>query len=337
MLWVDKAFANRVAPTLKRFQWKSDSVASFRCPLCGDSQKNQSRTRGFFYAVADRLHFKCHNCNEAMPFGAFLKRLDDTLYREYKLEHFRERGGTSSHFVANNQPVLPTITRKLTGAPCVLDLPPDHGARLFLKRRLIPFRAWQFFYYTEHWTEWVQAQGWDVTDTMKKHPEQGVPRLVIPAFNEAKGLISAQARSLDPTTSYRLRYITAKAHDHVPKVYGLDRFDRNQTAYMVEGPFDSWFLPNCLAAMGSDLRGASARLELDPVLVFDNEPRNKEVTYQLNTAIHEGYRVVVWPEGLAEKDINDMVLAGRDVMAMVTARTFKGPRAIMEFQRWNRT
>ena len=59
----------------------------------------------------------------------------------------------------------------------------------------------------------------------------------------------------------------------VAKTIGLDRIDMSKQIYAVEGPLDSLFLDNCIAVGGSDLN----KLESDVIIIFDNEPRNKEI------------------------------------------------------------
>ena len=55
----------------------------FRCPYCGDSQKSQSKARGYVVEKWGKQLFKCHNCGLSKPFEQFLKDLDAELYVEY--------------------------------------------------------------------------------------------------------------------------------------------------------------------------------------------------------------------------------------------------------------
>ena len=38
-----------------------------------------------------------------------------------------------------------------------------------------------------------------------------------------------------------------------PKIYGFDEIDHEKPIYIVEGPFDSTFLENSIAMVGSDI------------------------------------------------------------------------------------
>lgn len=111
---------------------------------------------------------------------------------------------------------------------------------------------------------------------------------------------------------------------------------------MVEGPIDSLFLPNAIAAIGSDLRTTLANLEdgilegCKTVLVFDNEPRNEEILKLMSKAIEENYSICIWPENVEEKDINDMVLVGKKVFPIIERNTFSGLQAKLRFDRWKK-
>ena len=47
--FLDKKFINLVSSQLERFKWQRATLANCRCPLCGDSQKNKNKCRGYFY------------------------------------------------------------------------------------------------------------------------------------------------------------------------------------------------------------------------------------------------------------------------------------------------
>tara|TARA_A100000172_G_scaffold8161_2_gene4493 strand:+ start:1044 stop:1184 length:141 start_codon:yes stop_codon:yes gene_type:complete len=45
---------------------------------------------------------------------------------------------------------------------------------------------------------------------------------------------------------------------------------------------------------------------------------------------------VIWPNNIIEKDINDMVLSGHDVMSMVKSNTYSGLEAKIKFNNWKK-
>ena len=194
-------------------------------------------------------------------------------------------------------------------------------SRIYLeKRKLDPTK----FYYAERFVEYVNShkQSLDV----KEHP-----RIIIPLYYE-KNLVGVQGRTLN---SNSVKYITTIFYDEAPKIYGLDNIRRDAPVFVTEGPFDSTFLLNSIAMCGadSDVRkwGVST-----PVWVYDNEPRSKEITERISSAIARGDSVVIWPTGIEEKDINDMILAGHDVQSIVESNTYSGLEANLQFTTWKR-
>ena len=44
--------------------------------------------------------------------------------------------------------------------------------------------------------------------------------------------------------------------------------------------------------------------------IFDNQPRNKEIVRIMERACEDGQKVMIWPDNIVDKDINDMILNG---------------------------
>ena len=104
---------------------------------------------------------------------------------------------------------------------------------------------------------------------------------------------------------------------------------------MVEGPFDSTFVENSIALCGSD--GDMAHLKRsDIVYVYDNEPRNKEILGRIEKCIDRGESVIIWPKNIEQKDINDMVLSGYDIMSILKSNIYSNLEAKIKFNNWKR-
>ena len=99
-----------------------------------------------------------------------------------------------------------------------------------------------------------------------------------------------------------------KLDENKQKVYGLDTVNLQEHVPIVEGPIDSMFVKNCLAAAGADLT-----LKVEPsnvTYIFDNEPRNKEIIKRMYSVVEKDYNLVVWPDDMRHKDINDIIISG---------------------------
>ena len=316
---IDSKYIGLISSRLTKFKRVKSDLYNFRCPICGDSKKNKTKTRGYLYTIKADVNFRCHNCGASMTFSNFLKEIDPVVHKQYVFERFKQ--GSTGRGTVVEEPVFkfeaPTFKSSI-------DLPLASTvdvSRIYLeKRKLDPTK----FYYAERFVEYVNShkQSLDV----KEHP-----RIIIPLYYE-KNLVGVQGRALN---SNSVKYITTIFYDEAPKIYGLDNIRRDAPVFVTEGPFDSTFLLNSIAMCGadSDVRkwGVS-----NPVWVYDNEPRSKEITERISSAIARGDSVVIWPTGIEEKDINDMILAGHDVQSIVESNTYSGLEANLQFTTWKR-
>jgi alkyl sulfatase BDS1-like metallo-beta-lactamase superfamily hydrolase len=74
----------------------------------------------------------------------------------------------------------------------------------------------------------------------------------------------------------------------------------------------------------------------DYIYVFDNEPRNREIVNRISKTINRGDKVIIWPTSIQQKDINDMVLAGLNVMDVLKSNTYTGLEAKIKFNNWKK-
>ena len=319
---VDSKYVGLVSSRLQKFKRVKDNLYNFRCPICGDSQKNKNKTRGYIYQVKNNTNFKCHNCGSSMSFNNFVKTIDPTLHKQYTLEKFKE-GHTGRNFVVESPKLEFTkpVFKKSINLPKASS---DSRAKEYLvNRKIDPDK----FYFADKFMEWTNTQK-QTFDTILRDES----RIVIPMYDETKNLIGFQGRALGKSFT---KYITVMLDDDSPKIYGLEKIDRKQSIYIVEGPFDSTFVENSVAMCGSDVDIRSFDWSYY-IWVLDNEPRNREIVNRVSRVINRGDRVVIWPNGLMEKDINDMVLAGHDVMSMLELNTYSGLEAKIKFNNWKK-
>ena len=187
-------------------------------------------------------------------------------------------------------------------------------------------------FYAEDFKEWaISVCQVDYSNLMGKEP-----RLVIPFFDKDNQLIGAQGRALQES---KVRYVTVKVHEDAPKVFGLERWNSDQHTYLVEGPIDSFFLPNCLAMAGADMSDLTLIDKDKTTLIFDNEPRNFQIVKSMIRFLKNGWKVVVWPNSIISKDINDMVQSSiRDarLVEIINTNTYSGQRGEWEVQSWKK-
>ena len=98
------------------------------------------------------------------------------------------------------------------------------------------------------------------------------------------------------------------------------------------------FIDNCIAAAGADIH-LSFVSHNDVIFVFDNEPRNKEIIKRMQTAVEKNFQVVIWPNHIKEKDINDMIMNGKsqqDVQYIINQNTYSGLSALTQLNTYKR-
>ena len=74
----------------------------------------------------------------------------------------------------------------------------------------------------------------------------------------------------------------------------------------------------------------------DYIWIYDNEPRNREIVNRVSTAIDRGDKVVIWPNNIHQKDINDMCLYGHDVQNVVQCNVYQGLEANLRLNNWKK-
>ena len=76
MDFIDVKYINLVSSRFQKFKKIKHNLYNFRCPICGDSQKNKNKARGYLYQVKNNTNFKCHNCGVNISFNNFLKQIN---------------------------------------------------------------------------------------------------------------------------------------------------------------------------------------------------------------------------------------------------------------------
>ena len=318
---IDSKFIGLLSSRLQKFKRVKSNLYNFRCPICGDSKKNKSKTRGYLYAVKANTNFKCHNCGASMSLNNFIKEIDSTLHKQYTMEKFKS-GHTGRNFVSE-EPVFkfeaPKFKTKIK-LPKASEHPRPAG--YLTARKLDP----ENFYYAKHFKEFANSIKHTFDDT--RYEEE---RIIIPLYYK-KNLIGFQGRSIDPNP---IKYITVMINDESPKIYGLDNIRTDAPVYVTEGPFDSTFISNAIAMCGADADVRKWGIS-NPVWIYDNEPRNREITNRISKTIDSGESVVIWPDNIDDKDINDMVMSGLDVESVIKSNTYSGLEAKLKFTTWKK-
>jgi len=356
-LYVDKKFVNFLSGSLEKFAWKKENLANCRCPICGDSQSNPNKCRGYFFEKDGSYYYKCHNCGVSLSLYSFMEKVSPSLVAEYQLERYKSNQvkkpkrpkvkatGVGDMFGLFKKKYKETVNSQYL-VP-IESLDNDHPAVEFVTRRKIPTDKLHLLHYTDDFGSFSRE--------MTGEPVEGKePRIVLPFFDSEGNMVAAQGRalslrsvtgSIDRSTEQTrklLRYITIKSKDAPDRLwFGQWRANPDKKIYVVEGPIDSLFLDNCIAMVGaSGFDNIPKHLrKSEGVYILDNEPRNKSICDLNKKLIDAGRNVCIWPSELKIKDINDMVIAGmtvKEIKKIIDNNTFSGLEALYRLNEWRK-
>jgi len=336
--WIDVKYANILSGRLEQYKVKKSNpyLANLRCPICGDSQKNKFKARGYLFQHKGEMSFKCHNCGIACSFGNFLKKLDGLLHDEYTKEHYLNKEApvkverVIDPLIDMRPPKFLTKGSPLKKLKKISQLAWNHPAKTYILKRKIPNEFHGKLFYCPRFAEWTNS----IIPGKIESTKRDEPRLIIPLLKEDGTFFGYQGRSFDPNT--KLRYITIIFEEYT-KIFGLDAVNKDTTTYVFEGPIDSMFISNSIAMLGSDIKLDSSFK--DPVFVYDNEPRNLQIVKKIDSMIDKGYNVMIWTDDFPQKDINDMIMAGHDaehIKIIIDQNTFNGLEAKMNLMKWKK-
>lgn len=331
---------------LPGFKQKGPYLWNCRCILCGDSSTKKNKIRGYFYAQKQNLYYKCHNCGASLHFGTFLKGQDQVLYDAYVFERYAkgEGGRANAHAKPDEElfgslglsPELVLTPKewvddKLEGVCQRLDtLPDDHEAVQYCLNRSIPREQFFRLFAIPHTKDIVKlAPQYAESLTTEE------PRLVIPFHKENGKIVGVSLRAIRGESK---RYIMVRFEEEVAFVFGLNLLNTSLPIVVLEGQFDSLFIPNSIACGGTSFgKVETFGLPKEKVtIVFDNQPRNAEVMKIMNKYIDLGYAVCIWPSDIGQKDVNEMVIAGLDAHNIILENTFQGLMAMAKFSEWRK-
>lgn len=335
-LHVDLKWLNQVSGYFKGFKTvRRNTTYCCSCPFCGVHEKKLKR-KFYFYVKKDNLNVVCHKCGYSKSFYNFFKEYFSTQFDEYKKEtlydFFMSKAKNTSktkNKVGTQGDRKTPLPKTLKKVKRLLELKYDDPVRKYIDERKIPKEYQEQMLYTDDFKSVVLP----FSDSFKNLPDND-KRIIIPFFNKDGKIKALQGRAVDSDAN--IRYITVKTSDDNDKIYGEDKVDYSKKVYAVEGPIDSMFIDNCIATCDANLTKSKA-----DVLIWDNEPRHKDIVRYMGNAIDQGRSVVIWPSNNndAKVDINDLVIKGmttKQLMTVIDKCTYSGLQAKMKFNEWKK-
>ena len=329
--YIDLKFINDLSGRLNQFKKKTDYLFNFRCPHCGDSQKSKTKARAYLYRVKNDMFFKCHNCGQGQNLANFIKFIDPKLYEQYLLERYKKSAPATPKPKFDFKPTKFTDQTPIDDLKSIKDLPEDHPARLYCVNRKIPEKYFDKLFLSDKFMTLVNEVKPNTYKITKDHP-----RLIIPFYDTTGKVFAFQGRAFGKEQP---KYLTIKLDENKQKVYGLDKVNFQKPIYITEGPIDSLFIDNCLAAGGADLFLKNKVSNENITYIFDNEPRNKEIVNRMYKVIELDFNVVIWPEDIQLKDVNDMIMSGLTIIELqdiISNNTYSKLSALTKLNYWKK-
>lgn len=329
-------FINKISTHLDNFTQKGYGKYNFSCPICGDG-KTKYKSRAWFLE-RNTYYFHCFNCSAQMSFVNFLKLKFPEVYTEYVFAKLS---------VSKNQnKEMKFIEKKdidLTAHNYINSIlkPLSDNALKYLKSRKIPERFYKDIYVIENFKYLNKIEKY--SETFFENEE----RVVFPLYNKDGIIIGIISRAL--SNNSKKRYINLKFYDE-PVVFNLYdkngnfKINLNKTVYVLEGALDSLLVDNALAVNTSDLMSVKHSIpdkifkNISIVYVPDNDKRNKEIINIYKKIINEDEKLVILPDYIKGKDINEILLKNNNVsiMELLKENTYKGIAASLRFVSWKK-
>ena len=289
----------------------------FRCPVCGDSQKNRSMKRGHVKFRNDGMesfwYYKCFNgdCSANTSWSAenFLKNQFPMIYKIYVRDLVRNKtSGNDVEEIKRLNKVIQKQNEEKLKAQEKKKLSEEHNDTKFfvpinsdkhplcskaremcLSRKIPKSRSDRFFV---------------ATDGKYKN------RLVLPFYDNKNQIYYYQCRDLVGNPVKYLNRTTNKDN----AIYNIHNLDESKPVCVLEGPIDSMFIENSIATMGVGITDVMEK-KLDSLKCYyllDNDEAGSILAKKL---LRKGNYVFLWRNFLkfyrlpnTIKDVNDVYL-----------------------------
>lgn len=325
-MWNENLYIQYISPYLRNFRQKTNRLYNFSCPICGDSNIDKRKARGFLYEKQGNFFYRCHNCGASHSFSKFLELQFPQYYSSYITEKYRGSKTNEDSF-SLDQSSEGDIDRSYKVSNY-------EKAMKYLDSRLIPKSRREDLFFIPSLS--VLKPLFPSYNFEKIYDS---PKIVIPIRDRSKKLIGATCRAISEKDS--LRYVELKKDASAALIFGLDRVDFSNRILAFEGAFDSMFFKNAIAVNGSNLDSLDEHIPKNlTVLCFDNQPRNREICNLMGESIDHGWKILIWPEGIKAKDPNKMLtdreLSISQLHEVVKSNIFEGLEAKLRLAKWRK-
>lgn len=313
---------------------ENNSQIVANCPLCGDTKGRLS-----IAAVKDENGVaRCFNggciAENGLPFSAFLKEVDESLYNQYRKEKFNENLGISENKNLDN--ILDKVKSKKTEKIKKTETTTEEIVSVFeidfqlpkifnLQKVIDTPKAIEYLEnrnisknMTNNYKNWYFSENKFVT-VLDKH--YFVENFIFIPIIQNKKLKGFYTRSIEEK---RFSTIIFPSGDK----FWCSKIEIPQKCYVFEGIFDaiSSGFENVIAMLSASIPETIPDNEF--IYVFDNDATGKKKALE---KIEMNRKVFVWPEIWQDfKDINEVLCNGftnKEISKIIEENVFSGIKA----------
>lgn len=305
---------------------KSNGWYNARCNLCGDSGKKTTVGRLWFRDMPDGgWTVQCYNggcdVNKTTSFENYLKigiskgAIDSSILDRFRYErksesltHLRENKTTRRDYQESKWKPENVLTKFVQKLSAKYFKPIDDDIIAYCEKRKIPKNVYQHFYKGER-----DKRNWD-------------KMMIMPLYRTSDmkvyGFVGRSITGKDFTFK--------KVSKTNPGVYNLFNIDNSKVVYILESIIDSLFVDNSIAMLTAELPDHILSQIANPIFVYDND---SGAIHNALRRLREGYKVVLFPDHIVYKDINEIVVKKgydeEEIKRMIVANTYEGISGII--------
>lgn len=275
---------------------------NFRCPVCGDSHKSATKRRGWWYMQSGSYY--CFNCGTGMSGIKFLEFVSGNAYEDIKKEYtklFLKSGLSNSLSSCFDVPKTePTIFDVKALVKPEWKKPLSEEAKAYLDKRLVSKSP----FFTDNFYSWTNKKGNEYI-------------LIDWILNG----VDAYFQLNDFKKFGSMKYIFPK--DTKKLIYGLDNIDVSYNKiFLVEGVYDSIFIPNCCALGTKAITDYQLKIIQDRfphhelIVSFDCDKPGIEAMIKMIQENRPFKYFIWWNKDIISttKDINEFIINKNDPM-----------------------
>lgn len=308
----------------------SSSDIAVKCPVCGDSKIHRNEKRLHLYEKNHKTRVGCFNGD--CPVGqrnvySFLRDFFPSLFTSYKREKFQANLDSFKTFKEQNTAEdvfkdlkvqkTKTITREFPKL-VTQDLSQYFEPLEKSSKALEYVKSRGYDYFEGNFGKWYHA---NINLTIGKREYFLRDFLIIPLYIQGK-MYGFYSRSLNDKKFYTYMNDFNVGY----KIWNYFNIDLERPCYITEGIFDAISLwksgfKNVIAGMGANVPDEIIKTLKKPVFCLDNDKTGK---FNALKYAKKGYDILIYPDSIQQKDLNEMLIAGLNIQELVNNNVASG-------------